>query len=177
MQPRPVATERPIPESWEPDLNATLLYIVRGGQILLIHKKRGLGAGKLNGAGGKVEPGESTIEAAMREFQEELRARPVAPRKVGEVGFEVLSGMSILIHVFRSDALEGEPVETSEATPVWAPIDDPPYDRMWEDDRHWLPHLIEDRRFEAYARFEGDDMVHCRVVCLSDTDSLRPESL
>ena len=101
----------------------------------------------------------------------------MAPRKVGEVGFEVLSGMSILIHVFRSDVLEGEPVETGEATPVWTPVDDIPYDRMWEDDRHWLPHLIEDRPFQAYARFEGDDMVHCRVVCLSDTDSLRPESL
>lgn len=176
MQSRPLATQRPIPESWKPTLNATLLYIVRGGEVLLIHKKRGLGAGKLNGAGGKVEPGETTLEAATREFREELGAQPLAPRKVGVVAFEVLSGTSILIHVFRSDALEGEPVETSEATPVWVPVDDIPYDRMWEDDRHWLPHLIEDRRFEAYARFVGDDMVHCQVVCLSDTERLRPES-
>ncbi|MYA32208.1 MAG: 8-oxo-dGTP diphosphatase [Gemmatimonadales bacterium] len=170
MRSRSPAMERPIPESWRPDLHATLLFIVRGGEILLIHKKRGLGAGKLNGAGGKVEPGESTLDAAMREFQEELRARPVTPRKVGEVAFEVLSGMSILIHVFRSDALEGEPVETSEATPRWTPVDDIPYDRMWEDDRHWLPHVIDDRPFEAYARFEGDDMVHCRVVLLPGTE-------
>lgn len=176
MRARPLATELPIPDGWEPDLHATLLFIVRGGEILLIHKKRGLGAGKLNGAGGKVEPGESTLEAAMREFEEELRARPVAPRKVGEVAFEVLSGMSILIHVFRADALEGEPVETSEATPMWTPVDDIPYDRMWEDDRHWLPHVIEDCLFEAYARFEGDDMVHCRVALSSDTERLPWES-
>ena len=173
MRARPLATERPIPESWRPDLHATLLFIVRGGEILLIHKKRGLGAGKLNGAGGKVEPGESTLEAAMREFEEELGARPMAPRQVGEVGFEMLSAMSILIHVFRSDALEGEPVETSEAIPVWTPVDDIPYDRMWEDDRHWLPHVIEDCPFEAYARFEGDDMVHCQVARLSDTERLQ----
>ncbi|MDE2877590.1 8-oxo-dGTP diphosphatase [Candidatus Palauibacter soopunensis] len=172
MQARPLATERPIPEGWEPDLHATLLFIVRGDEILLIHKKRGLGAGKLNGAGGKVEPGESTLEAAMREFEEELRARPVAPRKVGEVAFEVLSGMSILIHVFRADALVGKPVETSEATPMWTPVDDIPYDRMWEDDRHWLPHVIENRPFEAYARFQGDDMVHCRVVLFAENERL-----
>ncbi len=169
MRARPLATERPIPEGWRPDLHATLLFIVRSGEILLIDKKRGIGAGKLNGAGGKVEPGESTLEAATREFREELGARPVAPRKVGEVGFEMLGAMAIRIHVFRSDALEGEPVETSEATPVWTPIDDIPYDRMWEDDRHWLPHVIEDRPFEAYARFEGDHMAHCRVARLPDT--------
>ncbi len=162
----------PIPESWRPDLHATLLFVVRGGEILLIHKKRGLGAGKLNGAEGKIEPGESTLEAAVRELQEELEARPVASRKVGEVAFEVLSGMSILIHVYRADGLEGEPVETSEASAVWPPVDDIPYDRMWEDDRRWPPHVIEDCPFEVYARFDGDNIVHCRVVLFSDTARL-----
>ena len=39
---------------WRPEIDATLLYVVRDGEILLIYKKRGIGAGKLNGAGGKV---------------------------------------------------------------------------------------------------------------------------
>ena len=160
-----------IPDDWRGDLDATLLYVVRGGEILLIHKKRGIGAGKLNGAGGKVDPGESALQAAVREFREELRAHPVAPRKLGEVGFEVVDGESIRIHVFRADALEGEPVETDEAVPVWTPVDDIPYDRMWADDRYWLPHLLENRPFEAFARFEGDRMLDCRVTPLDPADA------
>jgi 8-oxo-dGTP pyrophosphatase MutT (NUDIX family) len=37
-------------------------------------KKRGFGAGKFNGFGGKVEPQESILEGAIREFREECRA-------------------------------------------------------------------------------------------------------
>ena len=110
-----------IPDSWQSDIGATLLYVVRAGQILVIHKKRGIGAGKLNGAGGKVDPGEDCLQATVREFREELRARPVAPRKLGEVGFDVVDDVSIRIHVFRSDAMEGEPVETDEAIPGGCP--------------------------------------------------------
>lgn len=32
----------------------TLLYIVKNGRVLLIRKKRGLGAGFFNGVGGKA---------------------------------------------------------------------------------------------------------------------------
>lgn len=155
-----------IPDDWRAEIDATLLYVVREGEILLIHKKRGIGAGKLNGAGGKVDPGESCLDAAVREFEEELRARPVAPRKLGEVGFDVVNGQSLHIHVFRADAVEGEPAETDEAVPVWTPVDDIPYDRMWADDRHWLPHLLDDRPFEAFARFDGDRMLDCQVTRL-----------
>ena len=146
-------------EAWEPDLEATLLYVVRDGHILLIHKKRGLGAGKLNGAGGKVDPGETVRAAAIREFEEELGATPIDPRKLGEVAFEVTDDASIRIHVYRADDLIGDPVETEEAAPVWAPLDTIPYDRMWADDRHWLPLLLENRAFSARTLFEGDRLL------------------
>ena len=41
-----------------------------GGQVLLIRKKRGLGAGKINGPGGKLDPGETFAQTAVREVQE-----------------------------------------------------------------------------------------------------------
>jgi len=146
-------------EAWQPDLEATLLYVVRGGHILLIHKKRGLGAGKLNGAGGKVDPGETARDAAIREFEEELGATPVDPHKLGEVAFEVVDDASIRIHVYRADDLSGDPVETEEARPVWAPLEEIPYDRMWADDRHWLPLLLEGRTFRVRTLFEGDRLL------------------
>lgn len=159
-------------ETWRPDLEATLLFVVRRERVLLIHKKRGLGAGKLNAAGGKVDAGESPLEAAIREFEEEVRARPVDPRKVGELAFHVLEGDSILIHVFRADTVDGEPAETEEATPLWVPVDDIPYDLMWEDDRYWLPHLLEGRTFHARTVFDDDRLLGVEVR----TPSRPPES-
>ena len=149
--------------TWEPTMEATLLYVVRGDEILLIHKKRGLGAGKLNGVGGKIEAGESPLSAAVREFEEELLTRPVDPKKFGEIVFDVVEEEAIRIHVFRSNDLVGEPKETVEARPEWTPVRDIPYDRMWEDDRYWLPLLLDNRRFEVYASFDGDVLVSCEV--------------
>ena len=43
--------------AWAPKERATLLFVRRHGQLLLIHKKRGLGAVKINGPGGRIEAG------------------------------------------------------------------------------------------------------------------------
>lgn len=146
-------------ENWTPDLHATLVFVVRDGRALLIEKKRGLGAGKINGAGGKVDHGETVLGAAVREFEEELCATPVEPRELGQVAFAVTEGDSFLIHVFRADDLIGEPMETDEAVPVWFEVTDIPYDRMWEDDRYWFPLLLEDRSFRVRTLFTDDRML------------------
>ncbi|MGD2110491.1 MAG: NUDIX domain-containing protein, partial [Phycisphaerae bacterium] len=65
-------TRTPDWSTWRPRQTATLLFVIRAGEILLIRKKRGLGAGKINGPGGRVDPGETPREAAIREVQEEL---------------------------------------------------------------------------------------------------------
>ena len=47
-------------------------FAINGLDVLLIRKNRpDWQAGKLNGVGGKIEPGEFPIEAMVREFQEE----------------------------------------------------------------------------------------------------------
>ena len=45
--------------SWQPDMVATLMFDVEDSRVLLIRKKRGLGAGNINGPGGKLDPGET----------------------------------------------------------------------------------------------------------------------
>lgn len=53
----------------------------RSGHVLMIEKKQGpsFNIGKLNGLGGKIEPGETPQEAMAREFREEcgLSTKPV----------------------------------------------------------------------------------------------------
>jgi len=44
----------------------TLAFVRRHGEVLLGYKKCGFGAGKWNGFGGKVEPGETIEDAAKR---------------------------------------------------------------------------------------------------------------
>lgn len=144
--------------AWEPGIRATLLFVVRDGQILLIEKKRGLGAGKVNGPGGKIDPGESPLQSAIRETIEELCVQPVNPSKCGELRFAMTHAPHILCHVFRADDVMGEPLETDEAVPLWTPLDAIPYGRMWEDDRHWLPYLIDGRGFSGRFVFDEETM-------------------
>ena len=46
----------------------TLMLVVKDGRVLLGEKKRGFGMGKWNGFGGKVEAGETILEAAIVSF-------------------------------------------------------------------------------------------------------------
>lgn len=135
---------------------ATLLFPVIDGEVLLIRKKRGVGAGLYNGPGGKVEPGETPRECATRETREEVRARPADVTKLGELDFRFGEDPFNYVHVFRAGALHGTPRETPEADPEWFGVDAVPYDEMWADDRHWLPHLLAGERFRGRFRFDAD---------------------
>ena len=145
--------------AWRAVDPATLVFVIKDGRMLLIHKKRGLGAGKINGPGGRVEPGESLPECAVREMQEELRVTPLRPERVGIHRFQFVDGYSTYVHVFRAPDLEGEPAETDEAKPTWVDVNAIPFDEMWEDDRHWLPLVVAGRRFAGRWIFDGDRML------------------
>jgi 8-oxo-dGTP diphosphatase len=149
---------------WVPGIHATLMFIVREGRILLIEKKRGHGAGKINGPGGKIDPGETPLESVIRETQEELLITPLAPLKLGELHFHMSDMPHIICHVYRAENFTGTPTETEEAVPIWFQIADIPYDRMWEDDRYWLPQLLEKRSFEGRFSFDGDRMLSKEVL-------------
>ena len=145
--------------SWRAEIHATLLFIIRDGEILLIEKKRGLGAGKINGPGGKIDPGETPQECVIRETREELEITALRPTKRGELHFAMSDVPDILCHVFVARDFEGHPTETAEAKPLWVRLGDIPYDRMWKDDIHWLPLLLDDRSFHGRFVFSGEDVI------------------
>ena len=145
--------------AWKATDDATLVFVIHRGSILLIRKKRGLGAGKINAPGGRIEPGESPIAGAVREAQEELRITPLALRYCGENRFQFVDGYSIHVHVFRSDSFEGTPTETNEAAPLWFPLDAIPYREMWEDDHLWVPLVLDETPFSGRYLFDDDVMM------------------
>lgn len=148
---------------WKAKDPATLLFVIRDGQVLLIRKKRGLGAGKINGPGGKVDAGETPLECAIRECQEELHITPIDPQYGGQHLFQFTDGYSIHVWVYRCETFEGTPTETDEAEPLWFALDEVPYDQMWEDDRIWLPLLIAGKRFVGRYVFDDDRMLDHRI--------------
>lgn len=146
-------------ESWEAQDPATLVFVFRDEEILLINKKTGLGKGKVNGPGGKIESGETPEEGATRECREELDIGVRNLEYCGEHRFQFVDGYSIHVWVYRTRDFEGIATESPEAKPLWTHLSQIPYERMWEDDQYWLPMLIRGQRFQTRWIFDGDRMV------------------
>jgi len=149
--------------AWQAQDPATLVFVLRDDEILLIHKKTGLGQGKINGPGGKIEPGETPEQGAVRECQEELGITVSKLEYCGQHRFQFVDGYSIHVWVYRTREFTGIPVETREANPLWVPVADIPYAQMWQDDRHWLPLVIAGQRFQGRWLFDGDTMLDYEI--------------
>jgi 8-oxo-dGTP diphosphatase len=149
--------------NWLPREYANLCFIVKDGRVLLIRKKRGLGAGKINGPGGKLEKGETAHDAAVREVREEIGVTPLDLEDRGVLRFQFVDGYSLHCAVFVARDYQGELRETDEATPFWVAVGEVPYREMWEDDQHWLPQVLAGQQFNGWFVFDGDRMLEKRV--------------
>ena len=148
--------------TWTPTEFATLMFIRRDHELLLIRKKRGLGAGKVNAPGGRLEGDESPLECAIRETQEELHVTPHTPWLCGRQRFHFVDDYRLAVLVYMAEAHSGEARETAEAIPLWTPLDRIPYDEMWADDVLWIPRMLRGEAFDGRYIFDGDRMVDYR---------------
>ncbi|MEE3327693.1 MAG: 8-oxo-dGTP diphosphatase [Myxococcota bacterium] len=151
--------------NWSPTHHATLTFIQAGSRVLLIRKKRGLGAGLINGPGGKLERNESAAECAVREVEEEVGLTPLELEERGELRFQFVDGYAIHVHVFVAHGHRGQLCETEEAKPIWFDISDIPYEEMWADDRLWLPHVLSGGSVRGDFIFDDQEMVDHRLIC------------
>lgn len=151
-------------DTWEPGMRATLMFIRVGDEVLLIEKQRGIGMGKVNGPGGKIDPGETPLECAIRETQEELCVTATGVKKMGELFFAMSDMPDIHCHVFIADGYEGTPTQTPEAIPLWTQVSEIPYDRMWDDDRYWLGEMLEGKTFRGRFVFHEETILWREVI-------------
>lgn len=150
--------------TWIPEESATLMFIIKDYRILLIRKKRGHGAGKINGPGGRIEAGESPEECAIRETREELLINPLNVKFAGELFFHAEDMPRIHGFVYTATDYEGTPTETDEAIPLWFDLGDIPYQEMWEDDEFWLPHVIKGQVVDAWFTFKEESVLDQKVT-------------
>jgi len=151
---------------------ASLVLLIKENKkkkkILLAMKKRGFGKGRWNGVGGKIdlEKGDKGVLcSAIRETEEEIGVKIKNPERVAVMDFhfpEVPKEKDFdqQVHVFLVKDWKGEPIETEEmAFPKWFNIDKIPFDQMWDDDKHWLPHVLEEKKLKAKFVFDKEEKI------------------
>jgi 8-oxo-dGTP diphosphatase len=135
----------------------------------MIHKKRGQGTGKWNVPGGKLVPGETSEQAAIRETKEETGLQVFALQEIGKLEFYFPKGNSWDNHctVFLTDQFEGSLInETDECSCAWVSMEKIPYDKMWDSDRLWVPFVFKGQNFHrAYIFGENDQLIEEKIIC------------
>ncbi len=141
-------------------LITTLCIVHKHPNILLGMKKRGFGEGRWNGFGGKVNAGESIEEAARREMKEEAGVEVKNLTKHGIINFEFQGNPeTIEMHIFRADDFLGEPTESEEMKPEWFHVNEIPFNKMWPDDKHWVPMFLASKKFRGRFLFGKGDAI------------------
>lgn len=140
---------------------ATLCYVKRNGQTLMIHrvkKANDIHAGKWNGLGGKLEPGESPEQCVIREVREEAGLEIENPRYHGLLVFADFKAEDWYVWVFTADQFTGEVSDSSEGRLHWIPDPEVPKLNLWPSDLVFLPWLEASKIFSARFQYHGDEM-------------------
>ena len=137
----------------------TVLIVHKDKKILLGMKNpKKFGGNKWNGFGGKVKPGETTDQAAIRESFEEGGIKIKNLRKLGEILFRFETDEpDHQVHFYKAKDYEGILKESNELIRFeWFPEDKLPINEMWLADRYWLPFFIQNKEFRGVVVFDNN---------------------
>ncbi|HEX7107285.1 MAG TPA: NUDIX domain-containing protein [Acidothermaceae bacterium] len=97
---------------------------IKDGRILLIRRGHAPSLGLWSLPGGRVEPGESDVEAVRREVAEETGLRVDVGPLAGEVRRPGVGDVVYLIRDYLVTVVDGEPAAGDDADDVaWVPLD------------------------------------------------------
>jgi len=140
-------------------LELTLAYFLKDYQVLLaLRKKKGFAQGIYNGVGGKLENNETHEGAMIRECIEEVGLEPTEYKYAGKITFyQPMNGEKVAatVHIYLCTSWQGNLTESNEVKPEWFELNHLPYHKMMEDDKYWLPLILEGKKIEAV--FELDE--------------------
>ncbi len=151
--------------------SATLCYLIdtKKKMVLLGSKKYGEAKGKLNGFGGKIEKSDrSVIDAIEREFKEETRITLKNPHLTAIIRIKKPK-LIAKIFVYKCLDWEGVAQESDEMTVKWYPIMDLPFEAMWENDKIWLPLVLNYTGISITLLHNQNTMLPRRITIVFDS--------
>lgn len=108
------------------NVELTVLCLLTDGNRLLLQNRVKKDWKGYTLPGGHVEPGESFVDAVLREMKEETGLTVHDPRLVGVKQFPIENGRYVVL-LFKAEKYEGELVSSEEGTMEWIP-----YERLSE---------------------------------------------
>jgi 8-oxo-dGTP diphosphatase len=147
---------------------ATLCYVRQGSKTLMVHrikKPNDMHQGKWNGLGGKLEPGETPEECAIREIEEEsgLRVKELVLK-----GLLTFPGFADdedwYAFVFVASDFEGELIDSPEGDLQWVENGNLLELDLWAGDRIFLPWLDEPGFFSGKFVYKNGEFIDHEVV-------------
>ena len=147
---------------------ATLCYVRRPGQTLMIHrikKANDMHQGKWNGLGGKFEAGETPEQCAVREIREESGLTVRNPHLKGFITFPGFANdEDWYTFLFVMDEFEGELIDLPEGVLQWIDDADLMNLPLWPGDYIFIPWLERPGFFSARFVYNNNDLVEHDVV-------------
>ena len=148
-------------------IEATLLLPVTVDKIGLGLKKQKIGAGKLNGWGGVIDPGETPLACIVREVCEEGGVM-VDPKTLIKAALMLFHNekFDCTVHVYLAPWSYESLQETDEMGPLkWYDRLAPPLHNMMPADKVWLPLVLEGYfiRGEAWYGPHQETLENCII--------------
>ena len=147
---------------------ATLCYVRRDGHTLMLHrvkKANDMHQGKWNGLGGKLEPGETPEECAIREIREEAGLQVNALLLKGVLTFPAFDDFEDwYCFVFLIQDFNGKLIDSNEGHLRWIPNDELLSLNLWEGDRIFIPWLDQPGIFSGKFMYANKRLVDHGVV-------------
>lgn len=158
---------------------ATIVFPVRGDEVLLAIKGRSIGVGSRNAYGGGKEKEDKNLRhCAVRELHKEshLIARPEDMEWVGNAHFlnEKEDGTTVLVKcaIYIIRTWTGKERSTPEMLdPRWFSIDNLPIENMMLADCHWVPLVLGGKKVIVEARY-GPRQETLKSITVTEVETL-----
>jgi len=147
---------------------ATLCYVKANNQTLMLHrikKQNDMHAGKWNGLGGKLLPGETPEQCVIREVAEESGLALTNPLLRGVLTFPAFSANEDwYCFIFVSHEFSGHLIDCEEGVLAWIDDDKLLDLPLWEGDKIFLRWLEQDAFFSGQFTYAEGKLVDHHAV-------------